>query len=54
MNMNKIIIHGGCPLTGKVTVSGAKNSIVALMPASILADEHVVLEGVHEISDLHA
>ncbi|MDR0614782.1 MAG: UDP-N-acetylglucosamine 1-carboxyvinyltransferase [Lactobacillales bacterium] len=52
--MNKIIIHGGRPLTGKVTVSGAKNSIVALMPASILADEPVVLEGVPDISDVHA
>ncbi|MDR1473776.1 MAG: UDP-N-acetylglucosamine 1-carboxyvinyltransferase [Lactobacillales bacterium] len=52
--MNKIIIHGERPLTGKITVSGAKNSIVALMPASILADEPVVLEGVPDILDVHA
>ncbi|MDR0691027.1 MAG: UDP-N-acetylglucosamine 1-carboxyvinyltransferase [Streptococcaceae bacterium] len=52
--MNKIVIHGGRPLTGNVTVSGAKNSIVALMPASILADEPVVLEGIPEISDVYS
>ncbi|MDR1521507.1 MAG: UDP-N-acetylglucosamine 1-carboxyvinyltransferase [Streptococcaceae bacterium] len=52
--MNKIVIHGARLLSGNVTVSGAKNSIVALMPASILADEVVILEGVPEISDVYA
>ncbi len=50
----KIQIQGGKKLQGTVTVSGAKNSIVALIPASILADSPVTLEGVPDIQDVHA
>lgn len=50
--MRKIVINGGRPLKGKVTVSGAKNSVVALIPATILADGIVTLDGVPEISDV--
>lgn len=50
--MRKIVIQGGLPLTGEVAVSGAKNSVVALMPALILASEEVTLDGVPAISDV--
>ena len=50
--MKKIIINGGRPLKGEVTISGAKNSVVALIPATILADEIVTLDGVPDISDV--
>ena len=50
--MKKIVINGGRPLKGEVTVSGAKNSVVALIPASILADDIVTLDGVPDISDV--
>lgn len=50
--MRKIIINGGRPLKGQVTVSGAKNSVVALIPAIILADGVVTLDGVPSISDV--
>ena len=50
--MKKIIINGGHPLKGEVTISGAKNSVVALIPATILADEIVTLDGVPDISDV--
>ncbi|MCS4487436.1 UDP-N-acetylglucosamine 1-carboxyvinyltransferase [Streptococcus sciuri] len=50
--MRKIVIEGGKPLKGEVVVSGAKNSIVALMPAAILTDDIVTLDGVPEISDV--
>lgn len=50
--MRKIIINGGKPLSGEVTVSGAKNSVVALIPAIILAKDLVVLDGVPAISDV--
>ena len=50
--MKKIIINGGRPLKGEVTVSGAKNSVVALIPAIILADGLVTLDGVPAISDV--
>lgn len=52
--MKKIIIRGGKPLKGEVTVSGAKNSAVALIPAAILANSPVVLEGVPDIKDVHS
>lgn len=50
--MRKIVINGGHPLKGRVTVSGAKNSVVALIPAIILADGIVTLDGVPDISDV--
>lgn len=52
--MKKIIIEGNRPLTGEVTISGAKNSAVALIPAAILADSPVILEGVPDIQDVHS
>lgn len=45
-------ITGGKPLRGSIKVSGAKNSAVALIPASILADSSVTIEGLPEISDV--
>lgn len=51
MDVYKII--GGNRLKGTVKVSGAKNSAVALIPASILADSSVTIGGIPEISDAH-
>ena len=50
--MKKIVIHGGRPLKGEVTINGAKNSVVALIPAVILADDIVTLDSVPDISDV--
>lgn len=52
--MKKIQIRGGRPLKGEITISGAKNSAVALIPAAILADSPVTLEGVPDIQDVHS
>ncbi|OJG71916.1 UDP-N-acetylglucosamine 1-carboxyvinyltransferase 1 [Enterococcus phoeniculicola] len=52
--MKKIKINGNRPLKGEVTISGAKNSAVALIPAAILADSPVTLEGVPDIQDVHS
>ena len=52
--MKKIVIHGGKQLSGEITISGAKNSTVALIPATILADSPVTLEGVPDIQDVHS
>ena len=46
-------INGQKRLSGKITVSGAKNSAVALIPASILADSPVTIGGIPEISDAY-
>lgn len=50
--MSKIKIEGGHKLTGKIEISGAKNSAVALVPASILCDEEVTISNVPNISDI--
>ncbi len=47
------MIKGGYPLEGTVQISGAKNSAVALIPAAILADSHVTIDNLPEISDVH-
>lgn len=52
--MKKLVINGGKPLKGEITINGAKNSTVALIPAAILADSEVVLEGVPDIQDVHS
>lgn len=50
--MEKLKIAGGYPLKGTIKVSGAKNSAVALIPATILAESPVTIEGLPEISDV--
>ena len=50
--MDKFVITGGIPLHGSVVISGAKNAAVAIVAATILADEPCVLENVPEISDI--
>ncbi len=48
-----MLIEGGRTLKGKVRIGGAKNSAVALLPAAILADSDVVIEGLPDISDVY-
>lgn len=50
--MPKIRIEGNHKLNGEVVISGAKNSAVALIPASILCDEVVKISNVPNISDI--
>ena len=52
--MKVLKIHGGKDLEGKVKISGAKNSAVALLPATILCDDTVTLHNVPDISDVDA
>ncbi len=50
--MEKYIINGGKALKGEVVISGAKNAAVALLPATVLANDICVLENVPDISDI--
>lgn len=50
--MEKYIIRGGRPLRGEVTISGAKNAAVAILPATVLANGVCHLENVPDISDI--
>ena len=49
-----IAIEGGHRLNGTVTISGAKNATVALIPSIVLSDEPVEIYNVPEISDVDA
>lgn len=50
--MKKLVIEGNKELSGSVHIGGAKNSIVALIPASILTRGKCVIENVPDISDV--
>ncbi|HOM03347.1 MAG TPA: UDP-N-acetylglucosamine 1-carboxyvinyltransferase [Acetivibrio sp.] len=50
--MEKFVIAGGRPLEGEVSVSGAKNSVVAVIPAAILVDGQCTIENIPDISDV--
>lgn len=52
--MKKIQIEGQKELSGTITISGAKNSAVALIPAAILCDEETTIYNVPKISDRDA
>lgn len=51
--MEKMIVKGQQKLSGEVTIGGAKNSTVALIPAAILADTPVKFDSVPDILDVH-
>ena len=50
--MDKFVIHGGNRLRGDIYVSGAKNSVVAILPATLLLDVPCIIENVPDISDV--
>ncbi|MBR6790618.1 MAG: UDP-N-acetylglucosamine 1-carboxyvinyltransferase [Oscillospiraceae bacterium] len=50
--MEKYVIKGGNRLQGEVSISGAKNAAVAILPAALLSDEPVTIENIPTISDI--
>ncbi len=52
--MEKFVVHGPCRLEGEVTISGAKNAAVAILPATLLVKGKCHLENVPDISDIRA
>lgn len=50
--MEKFIVQGDTRLCGEVTISGAKNAAVAIIPATILAQGKCVIENIPNISDI--
>ena len=52
--MKKIVIKGGFPLSGEITIGGAKNSAVALIPAALLSDGVCTINNVPNITDKDA
>src|SRR3977135_2725638 len=49
--MDSLLIRGGIPLRGEVTISGAKNSVLPIMAATLLTDEPGVIRRVPKFSD---
>ena len=50
--MEKFVVQGGARLSGEVTIGGAKNAIVAIIPATLLAKGRCVIENIPNISDV--
>lgn len=50
--MDKIVIAGGVPLAGEVSVSGSKNAALPIMMASLLSAEPVVIRNVPRLRDI--
>lgn len=50
--MEKLVITGPTPLKGEVTINGAKNAAVAILPATLLIDGVCTIENLPNISDV--
>ena len=50
--MDKLIIHGGASLEGEVSISGAKNSALPILSATLLTDQPVVIGNVPHLHDI--
>ena len=50
--MEKLVITGGTPLKGEVTIIGAKNSAVAILPATLLINGICTINNIPNISDI--
>jgi UDP-N-acetylglucosamine 1-carboxyvinyltransferase len=51
--MDKILIHGGHPLSGSIKVSGSKNSSLPILAATLLTREACIVHRVPDLSDTH-
>jgi UDP-N-acetylglucosamine 1-carboxyvinyltransferase len=50
--MESLLIKGGVPLHGRVTVSGAKNAVLPIMAATLLTNEPCIIRRVPDLSDV--
>ncbi|MCB1768866.1 MAG: UDP-N-acetylglucosamine 1-carboxyvinyltransferase [Candidatus Competibacteraceae bacterium] len=50
--MSKLIITGGAPLQGELRASGAKNAVLPILAATLLADEPVTIRNVPHLQDV--
>lgn len=52
LNLDKLVINGQKPLMGEVSISGAKNAAVAIIPAALLVEGTCRIENVPNINDV--
>ena len=50
--MDSIVVTGNGPLSGQIPIAGAKNACLALMPATLLTDEPLILTNAPRLSDI--
>ena len=50
--MDKIVLHGGTKLSGKVDISGAKNAALPLMATALLTNNEIFLENIPRLGDV--
>lgn len=50
--MDKLIISGGSPLEGEISISGAKNAALPILAATLLTDETMVIQNVPHLHDI--
>ena len=51
--MSQYIMRGGVPLTGEVTVSGAKNAALGILAAAVMTDEDVCIDNLPDVRDIN-
>ncbi|MDB6078425.1 MAG: UDP-N-acetylglucosamine 1-carboxyvinyltransferase [Akkermansiaceae bacterium] len=49
--MEKLLVHGGTPIHGAITISGSKNASLPILAATLLTDEDCVIRRVPDLSD---
>ena len=49
--MDKLLVHGGSRLSGKVNISGSKNASLPIMAAALLTDQPCIIRHVPDVSD---
>jgi UDP-N-acetylglucosamine 1-carboxyvinyltransferase len=49
--MDKLLVHGGTPIHGAITISGSKNASLPILAATLLTDQDVVIRRVPDVSD---
>src|SRR5471030_2029003 len=52
-DMDKILVHGGHPLSGSIKISGSKNSALPILAATLLTREPCIIRRVPDLSDTH-
>ena len=50
--MNKLIIDGGVPLNGEISVQGAKNAVLPILAASVIGDGESVIHNCPQLRDV--
>ena len=49
--MDKLLVHGGTPIHGTITISGSKNASLPILAATLLTEEDCVIRRVPDVSD---